>query len=179
MTVPSINLELMLAGWQESHAGGAKVTFWLPDGANLEPFKLMTAKKGGTAGQRFVAVLVKLGDDEQPEPMPQREDSTERHPGPLGPRAKLAVQLCANPVFTEWLRPKYDKALGGTGDAWGDMTPEAFPGKTEAKRMEAWTRHAILVLCGCHQSRRELDIDPLCARRFEEQIRAPWAEANR
>lgn len=37
MTVPTINLEVMLAGWTESHSGGAKLTFWLPDGADMVP----------------------------------------------------------------------------------------------------------------------------------------------
>jgi hypothetical protein len=179
MSVPSVNLELMLAGWQESHNGGAKLTFWLPDGESLEPFKAMTAKKGNTAGQRFMAVLVLLGDDETPQPIPQKAwPSSEPAKPPLGPRAKLAVQLCANPAFTEWLRPQYDVLLGGKGDGWGDVHPETFTEqKTEAKRIQAWTRHALMFLCGCKESRRELDDDMDCARLFEQRIRKPWCIA--
>jgi hypothetical protein len=58
--------ELMLSGWSDSHTGGSKVTFWLPDDADLDIFRMMTVKKGKTAGQRFMAVLVELGDDEKP-----------------------------------------------------------------------------------------------------------------
>lgn len=58
--------EVMLAGWNESHSGGAKVTFWLSSSDDLEAFRHMTVKKGGTAGQRLMAVFVELGDDEQP-----------------------------------------------------------------------------------------------------------------
>jgi len=58
--------EVMLAGWQESHNGGAKVIFWLPEPAALEPFRLATVRKGKTAGQRYMMVLVELGDDEKP-----------------------------------------------------------------------------------------------------------------
>lgn len=176
MTIPTINLEVMLAGWTESHSGGAKLTFWLPDGADLEPFKAMTAKKGGTAGQRFMAVLAAIGDDEQP--IGQQEwPKTDK--GPLGPRAKLAVQLCKNYEFTQWLRPIYDRAMGGNGRAWGDVAPGDFEGSTLAAKQEQWTRHAILVLCKCQESRRELDADPQCGALFESLIRAPWAEANR
>jgi len=172
MTIPTINLEVMLAGWTESHSGGAKLTFWLPDGADLEPFRAMTAKKGGTAGQRFMAVLALLGDDEKPvDPAAWPE----RKKPPLGPKAKLAVQLCKNPEFGRWLRPIYDRHLGGSGTAWGDVTPaDDFNGS-----LEQWTRHAILVLCQCQESRRELDTSVQCGALFESLIRAPWAEANR
>lgn len=183
MTIPTINLELMLAGWQESHSGGAKLTFWLPDGADLEPFKAMTAKKGGTAGQRFMAVLALLGDDEQPvsaaEPKAVSaekvaEKVAEKKP-PLGPRAKLAVQLCTTPEFQDWIRPHYDRVMGGNGSSWGDVVPEDFTdAKTEKQKREAWAAHVVKVFCGCTESRRELDDDPDCARLFEERIRRPW-----
>lgn len=58
--------ELMLAGWSETHTGGAKVTFWLPDADALDTFRSMTVRKGNTAGQRFMAVLVELNDDDTP-----------------------------------------------------------------------------------------------------------------
>lgn len=60
--------ELMLAGWSETHTGGAKVTFWLPDADALDTFRSMTVRKGNTAGQRFMAVLVELNDDDTPKP---------------------------------------------------------------------------------------------------------------
>lgn len=66
MTTPVFQDELMLAGWSETHTGGAKVTFWLPDASALDAFRTMTVKKGNTAGQRFACVLVEIGDDEQP-----------------------------------------------------------------------------------------------------------------
>jgi hypothetical protein len=60
----NIQTEVMLAGWQESHSQGCKVTFWLPDPESLEPFKGLTARKGNTAGQRFMMVLAPIADDE-------------------------------------------------------------------------------------------------------------------
>ena len=68
MSNHSFQGELMLAGWKDTHNGGATVTFWLPDPAELEVFRGMTAKKGNVAGQRFMAVLVEVGDDEKAAP---------------------------------------------------------------------------------------------------------------
>lgn len=61
---PTFHGEVMLAGWKESHNSGAIVSFWLPDSADLEVFKGLTAKKGNTAGQRFMAALVEIPDGE-------------------------------------------------------------------------------------------------------------------
>lgn len=174
MTVPTINLEVMLAGWTESHSGGAKLTFWLPDGADLEPFKSLTARKGGTAGQRFMAVMALLGDDEQPQPIEQAQKGKP----PLGPRAKLAVQLCGNPDFLRWIRPRYDAFMGGDGTGWGDVTLEDFTDRSLGAPGVQYCRHAILAMCECVESRRELDSVPHCGQLFESQIRKPWAEAN-
>lgn len=58
--------EVQLAGWSETHTGGCKVTLWLPSSEDLEPFKSLTARKGNTAGHRFMAAFVEIGDDEQP-----------------------------------------------------------------------------------------------------------------
>lgn len=58
--------EVQLAGWSETHTGGCKVTIWLPSAEDLEPFKELTARKGNTAGHRFMAAFVEIGDDEMP-----------------------------------------------------------------------------------------------------------------
>lgn len=63
---PAFQGELMLAGWNESHNGGVKITFWLPDSSELEAFKSMTVKKGNTAGQRLAVVMVEIDDNETP-----------------------------------------------------------------------------------------------------------------
>ena len=93
---PTFQGEVMLAGWSETHNGGAKVTFWLSDPDELAAFKQMTVAKGKTAGQRLVCVLVEIGDDELPKPPPEPE---ERKGGPL---AKLAGMLCQSKDFQEW-----------------------------------------------------------------------------
>ena len=63
---PAFTGELMLANWKESHSQGASVTFILSDANDLDIFRTMTVKKANMAGQRFMAVLVEIGDDEKP-----------------------------------------------------------------------------------------------------------------
>lgn len=91
---PVFQGEIMLAGWQESHTSGAKITFWLPDSDSLEVFKGMTAKKGNISGQRFMAVLVEIGEDEQP--------VVEQKPKG-GELARLAGMWCNDKYFGEWI----------------------------------------------------------------------------
>jgi hypothetical protein len=63
---PTFSGEMQLAAWSESHTGGCKVTFWLPTPQDLDAFRALTVRKGNHAGHRFMAVLVEVGDDEQP-----------------------------------------------------------------------------------------------------------------
>ena len=92
---PTFSGEIQLAGWSDSHTGGPKVTFWLQSGDDLEVFKGLTARKGNTAGHRFMAVLVEIGDDEQPVQEPEKPKG--------GPLSKEAALLCQNVAFRHWL----------------------------------------------------------------------------
>ena len=92
--------EMQLAGWSESHTGGCKVTFWLQSPDDLQAFRALTVRKGNTAGQRFIAALVEIGDDEQPvEPIMGNPISEKPKGGPL---AKLAGMWCNDPEFLKW-----------------------------------------------------------------------------
>lgn len=94
---PTFSGEFQLAGWSESHNGGCKVTFWLADSSELDAFRAMTVRKGNQSGQRLAAVLVEIGDDEQPVTQPEPEKPKG------GPLAKLASMLCADPEFWKFL----------------------------------------------------------------------------
>lgn len=144
---PSFQGEVMLAGWQESHTAGAKITFWLPDAELLEPFKGMTAKKGNTAGQRFMAVLVEIGDDDQPI---APAEQTKAKGGEL---ARLAGMWCNDPLFREWL------ASIETGYVL--RTPEDIAS-------------VIRLMCGV-ESRAELDNNEDAEEKFHRLIRIPYA----
>lgn len=85
---PAFRGEMMLAGWSESHNGGAKVTFWLSDPSELDAFRAMTCRKGNTAGQRFAVMMVEIGDDEQP--IPDVEGKAKAANEAAGPLCKAA-----------------------------------------------------------------------------------------
>lgn len=142
----------MLAGWSQTHNGGAKVTFWLQDDSDLESFKAMTVAKGKTAGQRLALVAVEIGDDEQPVSGDAVIPASEK---PKGEKLSwLAVQLCKNPQFLEF---------AGVGN-------------------EANAREWILNMCGSINSRGELDTDDEAAAFFHANVRRPfrdWMESRK
>lgn len=80
--------EVMLLNWAESSTRGRTVTFLLDESTEAHPFKDCSIKSGKRAGQRFMAVLVEIGDDEQP--VRQQSD------------AQLAAVLCKDPQFWHW-----------------------------------------------------------------------------
>lgn len=150
---PTFKDEVMLAGWSETHNGGAKVTFWLSDSSALEAFKRMTVAKGKTAGQRLACVLVEIDDNEQP----VGNEGTLKVPliepkkaGVTG-LALLAVQWCQDVEFQSWLSL-----------AFGD------PVKNEQQAKEV-----VCYLCGI-TSRKELNTDPAAKNLFEQDIRGPY-----
>lgn len=159
---PMFHSEVQLAGWSESHNGGCKVTFWLAQPSDLDAFRAMTVRKGNTAGQRLACALVEIGDDERPVPPEPRKG---------GELAKLAGQWCRLPEFVEFIRPIYDRAMGGDGTGYGDVSPRRGFGGDES----AYARHCILVLCGI-DSRAELDHDAEAAEKFHRLIRLPFAD---
>ncbi|WYX18917.1 hypothetical protein WJ973_23745 [Achromobacter xylosoxidans] len=162
MTVPvAFQGEVMLAGWSQTHNGGAKVTFWLQDDTDLEAFKAMTVAKGKTAGQRLALVAVEIGDDEQP--VVSREQgangvvSQECANSGDKPKAQkvswLAVQLCQNVDFLEFISAGNERIA----------------------------RDWICQQCGVF-SRGDLDRDESAADRFHQLVRKPfrdWMESRK
>lgn len=140
---PAYSGELMLAGWTDSHTTGAKVSFWLPDKESLEAFRYLTTRKGRTAGQRFMAVLIQIGDDEQP-----IQPGTEgRSPKESNALARSAVLICKEPVFQEFV-----------GQALGWHPSEA---QTREEQAADYVREYCRI-----ESRSELDKSPTAAAMF-------------
>lgn len=81
--------EVMLLQWAESSTRGRTVTLLLGDEGESHPFRDFTIRQGKRAGQRFMAVLVQIGDDEQPV----------EHPKTL---SQQAFMLCRDPEFYTW-----------------------------------------------------------------------------
>ncbi len=120
-------------------------------------------KVQGMDGKRYMLALVEIGDDEQPVQRPSTR-------GKAGPLAMLAVRWCREPEFINFIRPIYDRLLGGDGDGWGDVVPEDLP----KPHNENYAAHCIKVLCDCEKSRRELDLDVAKAEKFQRLIRGPF-----
>jgi hypothetical protein len=81
--------EVMLLQWAESSTRGRTVTFLLDNDSESHPFRDFTIKSGKRAGQRFMCVLVQIGDDERPVEQQQRY-------------SQLAYLFCKDPTFWHW-----------------------------------------------------------------------------
>ena len=158
--IPTFHGEMQLAGWSETHTGGCKVTFWLPDPADLEAFRTLTVRKGNQAGHRFMVAMVEIGDDEQPvqgnpvqgnpvqgNPVPQPTEP-ERPKG--GALARLAGMWCNDADFWAWLRSQGNKCAS-------------------AEDAAAIVRDICAI-----DSRAELDSNADAERAFQESIRSPF-----
>lgn len=142
---------------------GTTITLALPDSDEL-------SKVQGMDGKRYMLALVEIGDDEQPVQKPPAPQKQERAKG--GPLSILAARWCQMPEFQDWIRPVYDRHMGGDGSGWGDVTPEHdFDGD-----ICAYARHCVLVICDCDESRAEIDQDPRKATLFHERIRGPFSK---
>lgn len=155
--------EVMLAGWSESHTGGAKVTFFLQDSDALEPFRNMTVAKGKIAGQRLMMVLVQVGDDEQPVPV--------QKPGKGPGLTRLAAMWCDQEQFQAWAKKTFP-------NAWATAEATTMFGKPAEIAAEV-----VRAICAV-KSRAELDTNQAAQRIFHERIRLPYSatlqpEANR
>lgn len=152
---PAFQGEVQLAGWSESHSGGCKVTFWLPSARDLDVFRALTVKKGGTAGQRFAMVLVEISDDETPLPPPEGDGKDGPQPGaPVGgAMAKLAGMWCNESEFWDFLARRFQTHCA------------------DAERAAFIVRHICKV-----QSRAEIDHSAQAMALFNERIRMPYMD---
>ena len=147
MTTPSFTGEVMLAGWSETHTGGAKIVFWLPDADSLNAFRAMTVRKGNVAGQRFMAVLVEIGDDELPVVPPAIEGNSGKLNG-IGGRAKPPIGPLCLAAVTVGATNNFCRFVAGDGVASIDNSADYIRG-----------------FCGV-ESRRELDTNADAGKKF-------------
>lgn len=148
---PVFQGEMLLRRWSESSTQGVQVTLALADSDDLGKFK-------GLEGKRFMAVLVQIGDDEQPvsaDSSAQKQSANSRAARePLGDLCWRAVQWCKEPEFWAWLSRAFCAEDGGVYN-------------------EVGAKILLCHKCGV-ESRKELDTNPEAARKFHELIRAPY-----
>lgn len=138
---PTFAGEVQLRRWSESSTQGVQVTFALAESSDLDKFK-------GLDGKRFMAVLVQIGDDEQPVEPGETRNKKEREP--LGDLCWRAVQWCKEPEFWRWMCSM--NLMCDSEDA--------------ASRF-------VKSVCGVG-SRKDLDTDKEAARKFHQYIRGPY-----
>jgi hypothetical protein len=135
---PTFSGEVQFRRYSDTSTQGVQIVLSLHDREALEPLVHLT-------GKRFMAVLVQIGDDEQP------VEPAAKEPVKLGPLCREAVGLCQMPEFQEWLW----SVQGGV------------------PQNEALARGHILFTCGV-ESRKELDSDARAADAFVRLIRIPF-----
>lgn len=150
---PTFTGELQLAGWSESHTGGCKVTFWLQSPDELAAFRALTVRKGNTAGHRFMAALVEIGDDELPVEPETGIPVTAKES--IGDACRRAVMWCKEPQFWVFLN--------------------FHPNFASADHVSSAQEAADLVKHVCTvNSRRELDTDNEANKTWHREIREPY-----
>jgi hypothetical protein len=83
----------MLLQWSESSTRGRTVTFLVSEEQEMHPFRDFTIRSGKRAGQRFMAVLVQIGEDEAPVKKPKT-------------LSQQAFLICRNPNFYAWVNSR-------------------------------------------------------------------------
>lgn len=160
---PTFAGEVQFRRYSDTSTQGTQIVLALPDREALQSFI-------GLEGKRFMAVLVQIGDDEQPVAgNPVTTDIGNPTSGkprePLGDLCWRAVQWCKEPEFASFIADvfyvKHPAGLPGT--------PICLEGATQ----EEFCKHALQALCGI-ESRKELDTNPEAARKFHQFIRGPY-----
>lgn len=158
---PTFAGEVQLRRWSESNTQGVQVTFALADSSDLEKFR-------GLDGKRFMAVLVQIGDDEQPVDVRKSDIKVRKSDiahEPLGDLCWRAVQWCKEPEFADFISRAYYQVFPG-----GESRTPVVP--TDGSQ-EVFAKFAVQRLCGI-ESRKELDTNPEAARKFNQLIRGPY-----
>lgn len=147
---PTFAGEVQFRRYSDTSTQGTQIVLALPDREALQSFI-------GLEGKRFMAVLVQIGDDEQPvmgnpvsEPKVKKSHFDRE---PLGDLCWRAVQWCKTPEFWDWVAGQC----------------QCHPAAVEEKQ----AREYILLKCGI-ESRKELDTNPEAARKFHQFIRGPY-----
>jgi hypothetical protein len=105
---PTFQGEVQFRRYSDTSTQGQQVVFAVQDREALESFV-------GMEGKRFMAVLVQIGDDEQPV---AGNPASEKKPREyLGDLCYRAVQWCNDPEFHKWLLMQHGKRVRNADEA--------------------------------------------------------------
>jgi hypothetical protein len=156
LTVPTLfEGELQYVGFTDSSRAGPCLKFRLHDRDELQKFI-------GLDARRVAAVLVLIGDDEQPEPPPSAAKPEPEKPAKKRGGASLtflAVQWCERHDFHGWLEKHYPAA-------W-------YAAERTTDAADKCAAEVIYGICGI-SSRAELDVNQEAADKFSRSIRIPF-----
>jgi hypothetical protein len=139
---PAFQGEIQFRRYSDTSTQGQQVVFAVQDREALESFV-------GMEGKRFMAVLVQIGDDEQP--IPSNPGELKKPREYLGAFCWRAVQWSSDAEFQKWLC--------------------MYHGKRVRTADEAAT--FIKEFCGV-KSRKDLDTNDVARKIFTEHFMAPW-----
>lgn len=148
---PTFQGEVQFRRYSDTSTQGQQLVFAVHGREELEHFI-------GKEGKRFMAVLVEIGDDEQP--VQGTEIVKPKAREPLGALCYRAVMLSNSIEFRHW-------AHGQTHGA-----------HTYSVENEREAAYFIQQRCGV-KSRHEFDEDPHAAERFRARILGPWQQYQR
>lgn len=145
---PTFAGEVQFRRYSDTSTQGTQIVLALPDREALQSFI-------GLEGKRFMAVLVQIGDDEQPVDASNSRDIAKVRKSdiarePLGDLCWRAVQWCKEPEFIDFLNLQE-------------------PGIDSEHDAAAYIKR----VCGV-QSRKELDTSPAARGLFNARIRGPY-----
>ena len=161
---PTFSGEVQFAGYSDSSRSGPRVTLRLADRSELERFV-------GCEGKRYMAVLVEIGNDEQPvsaAPAPAAESAAKRER--MAPLCEWTVMRCGEPLFQRWAFDRAQALFGPAGIA--EITKKA---RTPEGAAEKLAREVVVHLCGV-ESRNELDTNATARDSFNANVRKPFIQ---
>lgn len=150
---PTFAGEVQFRRYSDTSTQGTQIVLALPDREALQSFI-------GLEGKRFMAVLVQIGDDEQPvagNPVTTNAGipASGKPRQPLGDLCWRAVQWCKEPEFIAWIN-----STTHNGVMWH-------------VKSEDDARAFVCEICGV-SSRKELDTNPAARSLFNGCIRGPY-----
>lgn len=146
-------LEAASAGVRDMSDGSLRITIEFEPRHAKEAFALF-----GARGTPLAVVALAVGYAAAGAPVISKTATT--RPGPL---CEWLVRRCGEAEFFAWIAPVYHAYIG-------DVSPEEFTKPAD------FCRHAVMVLCDCDESRKEIDADTRKAQLFHERVRGPYSK---